>query len=935
MHYLSTYLLVDEVMKIQSCLFFLFFLSFSAFAQTGTISGKVTDSQTGEALPFCNVFVNNSTIATTTDLDGNFVLENIPEGDFEIGFSFIGYQAQQKPASIKPGSKLTFNISLTSLEQELSDVEIKASRDRAWERELRKFKNYFLGNDEMAAQCEILNPWVIDFPADNTNNNFRAEALQPIEIENRALGYSLTFDLKQFQFTPQYYIISGATRFSDLESPDPKTKAEWEQKRLETYLKSPSNMFRSLITGTHNQEGFYLYGDKAGGSESRNLRSDIFANELGKSVIPYKPEQLVQAGRKPGEYRIFMKGRIEIHYEKGYSTVNTYKDAPYPISWIEVNGNYVTVNSNGMVINQKDVTFSGDMDKRKISSLLPFDYEPKLQDRTETFIARDAAGMQEKVHLHTDRAFYYHGDQLMFKAYLSYANPDLKRELSKILYIELISGERDLILQKKFKIENGLATGDIFLPDTLKQQEYYLRAYTNWNRNYGPDTYFIQALPVLSDTDRIVGIEQKTAEPTAIKASFSTDKQSYGKREKVKVSLSLQDENDRPVAANLSISVRDAYYSSDALERPDISKTLTLKEIPEHITTEKFTYPLEREWTVSGKFLNDKRKGEAVPFTVYLNNFEGMLELESDKEGMFTLEEMDYYGPMDFAFLALDKKGKAYGSFELTPKMNPPFFVPADLKFPKISQNNEPLFAKIVEEEDVIPLQQVTVAAGKKPEGTRAIYGNADYVVQGENLIRNGNINDLLQSLKSQVPGMTVTTTLEIRIRGGATSSNLSMEPMVMIDGAVMPSGPGFRAADNLSTLNPNDIDRIEVVSRMSSMMGDLGRNGVIAVYLKRGVSQSPLMSTATPGIQSMVIEGFGLPGNFIPFDYDKEEETPEIDQRVTLYWNPYVITDNESGKFTFEFFTNDSKGKKIIDIEGLSIDGRPIKATYSVTIGN
>ncbi|MDX5478763.1 MAG: carboxypeptidase-like regulatory domain-containing protein, partial [Cyclobacteriaceae bacterium] len=189
-------------MKIQHCLFIFLFWSFSSFAQTGTISGKVTDSQTGEALPFCNVFINNSTMATTTDLDGNFILENIPEGDFEIGFSFIGYQALQKHASIKPGSKLTFNVSLVSLEQELSDVEIKASRDRAWERELRKFKNYFLGNDDMAAQCEILNPWVIDFPADNTNNNFRAEALQPIEIENRALGYRLTFDLKQFQFTP-------------------------------------------------------------------------------------------------------------------------------------------------------------------------------------------------------------------------------------------------------------------------------------------------------------------------------------------------------------------------------------------------------------------------------------------------------------------------------------------------------------------------------------------------------------------------------------------------------------------------------------------------------------------------------------------------------------------------------------------------------------
>jgi hypothetical protein len=919
-------------MKINIIFIFFLILPFFGFSQSGTIVGKISDSQTGEALPFCNVFINNTTIATTTDLDGNYKLERIPEGEFEIGFSFIGYQSQQKPASIKPGSQLTININLVSLEQELSDVEIKASRDRAWERELRKFKSYFLGSDEMAAKCEILNPWIIDFPADNTANNFRAEAMQPIEIENRALGYLLTFDLKLFQFTPNYYIISGATRFTDLEAPNESIKAEWERKRLETYLKSPSNMFRSMLTNSHNQEGFFLYGDKAGGSENRNLRSDIFANELGKSVVEYNPENLVQPGRRPGEYRIFLKGRVEIHYEKGYSTVNTYKDAPYPISWIEVNGNYVTVNSNGMIINQKDVTFSGDMDKRKISSLLPLDYEPNLSQRTEVRLAKDANGMQEKVHLHTDRAFYYKGDQVLFKAYFNYKNPDLKRELSRILYVDLISANRDLIIQKKYKIENGQVVGELYLPDTLNQNEYYLRAYTNWNRNYGPDTYFVQSLPVLGNLDRISTVEEGDFLNTPIKVDFSTDKSSYGTREKVKVDFKVYDENGSPIAANLSVSVRDSYFSPDVIQRPSITNSLQLKDIPPSLNTEKFTYPIEREWNVNGRFLNEKGKPTAVPFTVYLNNFEGMLEMETDNDGNFVLEDLDFYGPVDFAFLALDKRGNAFGSFELTPRLNPPFFIPENIKFPKITETKESVFYEL-DEEAIIPLEQVLVEENKNTSNSKAIYGTPDYTVKGENLNRNGTITDLLMSLKSQVPGLTVTTTLEIRIRGGATSSNLSMEPLVMIDGAPMPAGPGFRAADNIASINPNDIDRIEIVSRMSSMMGDLGRNGVIAIYLKRGGSQMPLLSSSTPGLNSIIIDGFGLAGNFIPFDYEKEEEAPEIDQRVTLYWNPFIVTDNESGKFSFEFFTNDSPGAKIIEVEGISIEGKPIRARYSIPI--
>jgi hypothetical protein len=784
----------------------------------------------------------------------------------------------------------------------------------------------------MAAKCEILNPWIIDFPADNTANNFRAEAMQPIEIENRALGYLLTFDLKLFQFTPNYYIISGATRFTDLEAPNESIKAEWERKRLETYLKSPSNMFRSMLTNSHNQEGFFLYGDKAGGSENRNLRSDIFANELGKSVVEYNPENLVQPGRRPGEYRIFLKGRVEIHYEKGYSTVNTYKDAPYPISWIEVNGNYVTVNSNGMIINQKDVTFSGDMDKRKISSLLPLDYEPNLSQRTEVRLAKDANGMQEKVHLHTDRAFYYKGDQVLFKAYFNYKNPDLKRELSRILYVDLISANRDLIIQKKYKIENGQVVGELYLPDTLNQNEYYLRAYTNWNRNYGPDTYFVQSLPVLGNLDRISTVEEGDFLNTPIKVDFSTDKSSYGTREKVKVDFKVYDENGSPIAANLSVSVRDSYFSPDVIQRPSITNSLQLKDIPPSLNTEKFTYPIEREWNVNGRFLNEKGKPTAVPFTVYLNNFEGMLEMETDNDGNFVLEDLDFYGPVDFAFLALDKRGNAFGSFELTPRLNPPFFIPENIKFPKITETKESVFYEL-DEEAVIPLEQVLVEENKNTSNSKAIYGTPDYTVKGENLNRNGTITDLLMSLKSQVPGLTVTTTLEIRIRGGATSSNLSMEPLVMIDGAPMPAGPGFRAADNIASINPNDIDRIEIVSRMSSMMGDLGRNGVIAIYLKRGGSQMPLLSSSTPGLNSIIIDGFGLAGNFIPFDYEKEEEAPEIDQRVTLYWNPFIVTDNESGKFSFEFFTNDSPGAKIIEVEGISIEGKPIRARYSIPI--
>ncbi|WP_332910732.1 hypothetical protein [Algoriphagus boritolerans] len=173
-------------------------------------------------------------------------------------------------------------------------------------------------------------------------------------------------------------------------------------------------MFRAILNGSQEREGFYLYGDKGGGSASRNMRSDIFANELGNSVVVYKADPLVTPTSPPGQYFINLKGRIEIHYQKGFAQANTYKDAPYPISWLEVTGGKVKVRENGMVMNPQDLIFSGDMDRKRISNLLPLDYNAQkaiqLQD-----LAKTAKNYQEKVYLHTDKPYYYAGDQVFFQ----------------------------------------------------------------------------------------------------------------------------------------------------------------------------------------------------------------------------------------------------------------------------------------------------------------------------------------------------------------------------------------------------------------------------------------------------------------------------------------------------------------------------------------
>lgn len=93
------------------------FLAPAAWAQSTTISGKVTDIESDEPLPGVNVLVKGSTTGTVTDIDGNYRL-TISEGDETLVFSSVGYA----PEEVAIGSQTTIDIGLAPDIQNLSEV---------------------------------------------------------------------------------------------------------------------------------------------------------------------------------------------------------------------------------------------------------------------------------------------------------------------------------------------------------------------------------------------------------------------------------------------------------------------------------------------------------------------------------------------------------------------------------------------------------------------------------------------------------------------------------------------------------------------------------------------------------------------------------------------------------------------------------------------
>ncbi|MFA6979522.1 MAG: TonB-dependent receptor [Ignavibacteriaceae bacterium] len=66
--------------------------TFSSYGQTGKIKGFVKDGETGEGLPSVSIIIRGLNIGAAADLDGNYLILNVPPGKYEIKASAIGYQ---------------------------------------------------------------------------------------------------------------------------------------------------------------------------------------------------------------------------------------------------------------------------------------------------------------------------------------------------------------------------------------------------------------------------------------------------------------------------------------------------------------------------------------------------------------------------------------------------------------------------------------------------------------------------------------------------------------------------------------------------------------------------------------------------------------------------------------------------------------------------
>ena len=103
-----------------------FFARFSFTQGTGNLKGTVYDETSKDGLPGANIIVEGTAIGTASDLDGNFLIRNIPAGQQKIVVSFVGYDPKTVELEIVQNKTLEENFSLSVTTVEGSEVIVTA-----------------------------------------------------------------------------------------------------------------------------------------------------------------------------------------------------------------------------------------------------------------------------------------------------------------------------------------------------------------------------------------------------------------------------------------------------------------------------------------------------------------------------------------------------------------------------------------------------------------------------------------------------------------------------------------------------------------------------------------------------------------------------------------------------------------------------------------
>lgn len=109
-----------------------------------------------------------------------------------------------------------------------------------------------------------------------------------------------------------------------------------------------------------------------------------------------------------------------------------------------------------------------------------------------------AKTFQEKLFVHTDKEFYLAGEILWFRIFYVDGSFHKPADLSRIAYLEIFDEKNEAVLQSIISLLPHESNGSLYLPTTLANGNYTLRAYTNWMKNFDSSYFFSKQIIIIN-----------------------------------------------------------------------------------------------------------------------------------------------------------------------------------------------------------------------------------------------------------------------------------------------------------------------------------------------------------------------------------------------------------------------------------------------------
>ncbi|MEI9957253.1 MAG: carboxypeptidase-like regulatory domain-containing protein [Ferruginibacter sp.] len=326
-------------------------------------------------LESASVFMQNTTIGTTTDASGNFKLA-LPDGGYDLVITSTSYKTTVIRISTNDVSKKNVVVELKRIEKELAAIIITSGKaeKNGWENYGDFFLANFIGETPNSKLCTVKNKEVLKFYFLKERNCLKITATDPLEIRNDALGYTIKYSIDSFvyDYNKLETTFTGSPFFEEITPTDSVQKKKWTANRLRAYKGSILHFMRSMYYQQLKTDGFEVKAFKKGKLEERAIPIVNVYESLN-----YNKNDSLQIVQILPKYYV-----LELSYTKGkpeYEYMNRYPQGytKFQISALTFTPDKViTIEPNGFFYSQYDMIKSNYLAWKRMADMLPYDFKP-------------------------------------------------------------------------------------------------------------------------------------------------------------------------------------------------------------------------------------------------------------------------------------------------------------------------------------------------------------------------------------------------------------------------------------------------------------------------------------------------------------------------------------------------------------------------------